>query len=320
MPGDIIADGRVARGVRVVRVEDAGAELLLAEGGRAPVEVEDLVCAMGDGLGGPQGDLFVRWQVAQAGMALEAADLLEHGEAAMRFKPTHEGQAVGGEVEWGRRIHIAPYRIVVEPGAVEVFIDLAQVDHGPVWRDRGVGGDPLFRAVAAPDDRRLLVYEAHAGIGAEAVVIEHKRRVVGWTALRPGLGYLGELGVGRTPEDRAPGLVEGGDADVSLGQPSMPGGPAVCADTAVRTLEAELVVDLPADDVGIGAEVRGNLLCDPERGRAIGRGVQAGLAAGTECLDASIGRHLYEARIFGVEPGRQGGGGGAEDYGDAVAG
>ena len=165
------------------------------------------------------------------------------------------------------------------------------------------------------EDIGLVVAEFHDGIGLEAHPLRLQRRVV--PSIAAGDGQLREGLVGLAPEVIAPGVVEGLDRAELRAQGVLEFLQADGAAARARAVGVDLVVNLPADDVGVPAELLGHARDDPRAMAAIDRAVGADVPP-----RAVLGAHalLRHDERFGValrQPRRRGGRRRAQDRGDA---
>ena len=183
--------------------------------------------------------------------------------------------------------------------------------------DHEVGGDGHTGAELAQD----LVLGAQVvtqGVGGEAAEVKQLAGVVlaGGQARREDLV---PVGVSLRPEGRAPGLVEGGEVPVTLGEPDAEGSGGVVG-VVVGVVAAQLVVHVPGHEGGVVVVAAGEPPCHLQGVAAEHRGRGAPLLASAGPQGVPLEGDGQDLGVGGSEPRRRRGGGRGHVHVDAGAG
>ncbi len=168
----------------------------------------------------------------------------------------------------------------------------------------------------APEDLHLLALVRRARVRDEALEVEHERRTVK-PRRRPCQVDLLPVGVPLAPEPRAPPLVERVERSVLRLEPPPKRGAAALA-VALFVLVVELVVDLPADDVGAVCVVLAELLDDAPRQPPVDLAVVAVVAPRLVVRRLARREDVQRLRVLRRQPLRRRRGRRAEDDLDPV--
>src|SRR5215475_2898021 len=129
----------------------------------------------------------------------------------------------------------------------------------------------------AAQDFDLLVQIISSRSGDEPLEVEHQPRIVPGRSRKRQL-YLCPVRISLAPDHRAPARIEFIERPVLLSQPIAKRRATTLAET-FRILIVEFVINLPANNVGVIAIVRGQRVDDFSRQLAIGLTVVTILAA-----------------------------------------
>jgi len=180
-----------------------------------------------------------------------------------------------------------------------------------------VGGDELALVRIGTDDVELIFLVAAPGVGDEAFPTDEEAGIaIGGAVLRDGDGDLRPVGVGLAPVGSGPAGVEVVERVVVIFKPPVELG-LVCG--AVGFVGV-LVVDLPADDVGVVAETFGKALGDVAGKFAVLRVGPVELLAIAVLVTTPVFLDAEGFWVIGGEPRGRRGAGGSDDNGDVVAG
>ena len=302
-----------------VMIEEAVPVLLAAVATGAPPEKADHVRAARDGLVGPQSHLAWRRGGGIGAPAARAGGLFHHPHR-LALEAAHQ------RVRQRRRGIAAPVgpeeRIVVprdhiQVGRKAVIVDLGKEPH-QVVRHRA------SRRVAA-DHFYLLALKGDLHVGRVTVEIEHQAgvgAVVGGAigGVARGINLVKAV-VLLAPKGGAPGGVERVDIVVeTLAQPVLKADLAVPAVAAHRAVAAKFVVGLPAHHVRVVAQRAHHLFRNAPRVLAIAGVVLARVLPLAKLYNRAVALDLVQVGMFGVQPGRIGRRGRAEDGLDAIPG
>ncbi|OPZ27249.1 MAG: hypothetical protein BWZ02_01721 [Lentisphaerae bacterium ADurb.BinA184] len=211
-------------------------------------------------------------------------------------------------------IHGRDVEIEVVAGHVQEGEQLVVI-HGREDGSHAVGADKGARMEAAEQlGLKARVLDHHVAPEPLAVEVAAGVQALGGVAEAD----LPPVAVVHAPEAGLPRLAEGVETAVAFAQPGLEPGLAVLA-VAPAGLGPELVVQLPADDVlvwpqlrGQGGDHAGGMAAVGFRGRAV-------MPARTVLGAAAVGAHQADVGIGLGQPGGGGGGGGAHHHVNAVA-
>lgn len=279
--------------------------LLLSIQSRAPLPVEDSVGSVAHSL--PRhlaNDAGRKWSVDRA--PVNEGGLRFHEPEVALFVAADE--IVLGCVKNGIKLTIR--EVVIPCRDIEVTVQSVMIEG--VVPVHGIRGDELAWLGERTNGVDLILDIRGPGVGDEMLVVEQERGVLVARMKR----NLVEVVIGLRPVDSGPQVVQIGDGLVLVREPQM----LLRFGELTKCRRADLVVDLPSDDVGVMAVASCHLTRDVSSKDAIAWAGARELLAVAMLGALAVFFDAQRVRIFCCKPCRRCGGRCAEDDGNMMLG
>ena len=170
--------------------------------------------------------------------------------------------------------------------------------------EKSVGRDEVTSFKIWPHNIRLILCKADRTVRNKAVIIQHLMGIMSMIEHADRQTDLIPAAITLAPENRSPGIIQGLQILILRLQPDLEGRP-VCVRIKLIGLTVDLVVDLPADDLGVPSEVLCHLCGDNTAFIQINRRIIIVVASAAVLIRGPLAAAVQDFRIFPGQPGRR---------------